>query len=92
MPPAAAEFRPAPEQLAALRARCREVARAGTAPPALLRPPPLPAAAATARLAACRACPHLRPETDRCGLCGCGDTVARRAASPWASCPDGRWQ
>ena len=43
------------------------------------------------RLAACHACEHYREGVDRCGLCGCADTMTRRAASPFGSCPGGRW-
>lgn len=54
----------------------------------------IPAAAAdpAPRLATCRACDHYRPAIDRCGLCGCADTMQRRAASPFGTCPAGRWQ
>jgi hypothetical protein len=43
------------------------------------------------RDACCRACPHYRAESDRCGLCGCAFVIAERVASPVASCPGGRW-
>ncbi len=48
-----------------------------------------PAPLAEARLAACRACPHLRRGT--CVLCGC--YVEHRAERKGAACPDvpDRW-
>lgn len=64
--------------------------------PAVSSPPPtaaapLSAAAIAARIATCQACDHYRADSDRCALCGCGDTTARRARSPWQRCPAGRW-
>lgn len=44
-----------------------------------------------ARLAVCRACPHLagKPPLERCGLCGC--LVAAKAQFASFSCPENRW-
>jgi hypothetical protein len=53
-------------------------------------PPPSPAEIER-RAAACRACPHYRADSDRCGLCGCAFVIAERVASPVARCPEGRW-
>lgn len=50
--------------------------------------PITPAARKAARLAACRACPKLRPDGS-CGSCGC--VVEVKAAWDRESCPDGRW-
>ena len=62
-------------------------------------PPPIPVAVlspvsaelAAQRLAACAGCDRYRPASDRCGMCGCSDTVSRRSTSPVAPCPAGRW-
>jgi hypothetical protein len=53
--------------------------------------PPVDPVVIEQRLAACHTCPHHRPESDRCGLCGCGAVVEQLASSPVASCPDRRW-
>lgn len=50
-----------------------------------------PAELAAARQAACRACNHYSPTTDRCRQCGCSDTMRRRSASRFGTCPEGRW-
>jgi glycosyltransferase involved in cell wall biosynthesis len=44
---------------------------------------------ASRRLAICDQCEHHRPESNRCGLCGCGLSLK----VTWATqhCPDGRW-
>ena len=43
------------------------------------------------RLKACLNCPHLKAETERCGLCGC--LVEHKAKWATATCPDNpkRW-
>lgn len=38
------------------------------------------------RVDACAACPHLKKDVDRCGLCGC--LVEHKAKWATASCPD----
>ncbi len=78
------------DRRAAMRAVMRRRLAAGKASPVdelAAAPPPDPAP----RLAACRACDHYRPASDRCGLCGCADTMTRRAASRFGTCPAGRW-
>lgn len=44
------------------------------------------------RLKACNACPHLKTEVERCGLCGC--LVEHKAKWATAHCPDKpeRWE
>ena len=59
------------------------------AAPAPLSPPSTETIAA--RLAACHACDRYRPESDRCGQCGCASEITQRAASPVQSCPLDRW-
>lgn len=46
---------------------------------------------AQARTAICKACPRYRPNTDVCGVCGCGAVVAQRARSILGKCPEGKW-
>ena len=46
---------------------------------------------AGARLATCHQCPDYRPATDRCGRCGCADTMTRRTTSRLGFCPANRW-
>jgi hypothetical protein len=43
------------------------------------------------RSSACAACPHYRPGSDQCAICGCAFIVAERARSLVAHCPEGRW-
>lgn len=45
------------------------------------------------RLEACQACPHLKKDIERCGLCGC--LVEHKAKWATAKCPDKnvtRWE
>ena len=44
------------------------------------------------RVDACAACPHLKKDIDRCGLCGC--LVEHKAKWATAKCPDDppRWE
>lgn len=46
---------------------------------------------AAQRNATCRTCPRYRPESDRCGLCGCAFVIAERVVSPVACCPEAHW-
>jgi hypothetical protein len=61
-----------------------------TTPPDERLPPPNPAEVER-RAISCRACPHYRADSDRCGLCGCAFVIAERVASPVARCPESRW-
>jgi hypothetical protein len=60
-------------------------------PPATIRPSTMPADEAARRVALCRACPHYRADSNRCGLCGCAFVIAERIASLVAHCPEDRW-
>ena len=70
-----------------MRAAMRAVMRRRRPGLPLQSQPPDPAP----RLAACAACQHYDKQSDRCRLCGCADQMTRRSASPWGSCPAGRW-
>ena len=53
-------------------------------------PPPSPSEIEH-RASICRACPHYRADSDRCGMCGCAFVIAERARSRVARCPEGGW-
>lgn len=59
------------------------------APPAIAPRPIPPADVIAARRAACATCEHR--QGDRCHLCGCAAPIEHRAASPWQTCPAGKW-
>lgn len=51
----------------------------------------VPAEVTARRTEACKACPSYRPESDKCGTCGCSSTMTEASKSPWRICPEGKW-
>lgn len=39
----------------------------------------------------CKSCVKYRPNTDVCGMCGCGAVISQRAKSPLGKCPLDKW-